>query len=86
MMEDETMLDTEWEDFDKLMTEHKRRRMHVSASPVPTRRHSTRQKRSQSFYPCPPPTNVGEYEYDASSGVSDFKLEWNLLWQDQWTG
>ncbi|KAI5713177.1 hypothetical protein M8J75_014240 [Diaphorina citri] len=74
MMEDESMLDTEWEDFDKLMTEYKRRRMHVTASPLLHRRHSSKhQTQSQSFYPCPPPANLGEsdelQEYDASPGM-----------------
>ncbi|KAL1465422.1 hypothetical protein WDU94_004998 [Cyamophila willieti] len=55
MIEDETMLDTEWEDFDKLMTEHKRRRMHGTASPLMTRRHSSKHQSDQSFYPSAAP-------------------------------
>lgn len=63
-------VDTEWEDFDRLVAEYNTRKRKVLASPVFQRRHvddlrepasgARHQSQQTAFYPCPPPSNVND--------------------------
>ncbi|XP_052120753.1 chloride channel protein 2 isoform X1 [Frankliniella occidentalis] len=63
--DEELVVDSEWADFDRLLTEYRlRRRINTAPSPLVSRRdlheligdsRAGRGKVSQAFYPCPPP-------------------------------
>lgn len=50
-------VDSEWEDFDRLMEEYRLRRRNIPASPLlsSVRHYDHRRAQEQVFYPCPPP-------------------------------
>jgi hypothetical protein len=50
-------VDSEWEDFDRLMEEYRLRRRNIPASPLlsSVRHYDHRRAQEQAFYPCPPP-------------------------------
>jgi hypothetical protein len=54
---DEDDVDSEWEDFDRLMEEYRLRRRNMPASPLlsSVRHYDHRRAQEQAFYPCPPP-------------------------------
>ena len=50
-------VDSEWEDFDRLVEKYRLRHRNVPASPLlnTVRRYDHRREQAQVFYPCPPP-------------------------------
>lgn len=72
---DDVLEDAEWEDFDRLLSEHKVRRRNVlPGSPELVRRYLPPRHES-AFYPCPPPAAPQDpldpySEYVATDSVS----------------
>ncbi|XP_018904088.2 chloride channel protein 2 isoform X2 [Bemisia tabaci] len=69
-MADDNDVDSEWDDFDRLMSEYKVRQRSVNPSPVLRHRdrhideYYSNQQRGQSFYPCPAPEPNFDYPID----------------------
>lgn len=78
---DDEEIDSEWDDFDRLLSEYKVRRRNVPQSPLLSRRQFDEYyKQSQepaSFYPCPPPAATSEildpFDY-VQTAVSNFSF------------
>lgn len=72
--DEEIAVDSEWADFDRLLTEYRlRRRLNTAPSPLVSRRdlhelmgdaRGGRAKVSQAFYPCPPTAAVDPDDMD----------------------
>ncbi|PSN46234.1 hypothetical protein C0J52_11392 [Blattella germanica] len=57
-------IDSEWEDFDRLVEEYRVRRRNVPVSPLMASRHYDHRKaQEQAFYPCPPPQQEEDLDY-----------------------
>ncbi|XP_075233204.1 chloride channel protein 2 isoform X2 [Lycorma delicatula] len=61
---DDEEVDSEWDDFDRLLTEYKVRRRNIPQSPLLSRRHFdayyNQSQEPASFYPCPPPAAAAD--------------------------
>ena len=57
-------IDSEWEDFDRLVEEYRVRKRNVPVSPLmPSRHYDHRKAQEQAFYPCPPPQADEDMDY-----------------------